>query len=251
MSDERGLSFNRLAGVKNLKKRIIFLPVVLLFVLLPTLFAQDIPVNEYGLQVVDSPELYQELVRQDSTRRLVDLEKFIPRIHLDIRYATNDNFMGKQLYTVPGAYLRLPAATALKSVQADLKSLNLGLKVYDGYRPYRVTVMMWEPYQDSRYVADPASGSRHNRGCAVDVSLVSLKTGEELPMPTGYDDFSEKAHHSYSDLPDEVLKNRYVLRSIMEKHGFVPISSEWWHYDYQGWKRYYLMDISLTHLAGE
>ncbi|MBS1271800.1 MAG: D-alanyl-D-alanine dipeptidase [Candidatus Marinimicrobia bacterium] len=218
-------------------------------VLASGVLGQNIPVNEYGLRVVDSPELYQELVQKDSTRQLVDLEGFIPGIHLDIKYATDDNFMGKQLYPAAKAYLRLPAARALKAVQAELQSLGLELKVYDGYRPYRVTVAMWEPYKDPRYVADPASGSRHNRGCAVDVTLISLKTGEELPMPTGYDDFSEQAHHDYTDLPAEVLKNRYILKTVMERHGFAPISSEWWHYDYSGWQKYHLMDIPFSELS--
>lgn len=221
----------------------------LIFLLIKTTVpGQEVPENQYRLQVVDSYQLYEQLVAADSSRALVNLESFIPGIALEVKYATAGNFMEKQLYPVAKVYLRKPAAAALKAVQQELESLNLGLKVFGGYRPYRVTVAMWEPYQDPRYVANPANGSRHNRGCAVDVTLVSLGPGNEIPMPTGYDDFTEKAHHDYANLSEEVLKNRYILKSVMEKYGFQPITSEWWHYDYRGWEKYHVMDIPLSDL---
>jgi D-alanyl-D-alanine dipeptidase len=107
---------------------------------------------------------------------------------------------------------------------------------------------MWEPIRNPDYVADPAKGSRHNRGCAVDVTLVSLATGEELPMPTPYDDFTPRAHHEFADLPPEAIANRLLLRETMERHGFVALESEWWHYDFRGWEKYELMDVGFKEL---
>ncbi len=210
--------------------------------------AQQIPVNEYGLPVVDNPALYQQRVAADSNRQLVDLETYIPDIILDIRYATANNFMHQQLYPVAKAYLRLPAARSLRKVQTELKKHGLGLKIFDAYRPYSITKKMWEPYKDPNYVASPKTGSRHNRGCAVDLTLVNLKTGKQLKMPTPYDSFSEEAHQDYTDLPKDIVKNRALLKTTMEKCGFQPLSSEWWHYDYSGWDQFAVMDIPLSDL---
>lgn len=205
----------------------------------------EIPENEYGLEVVEDEDLYLRTVTEDPSKELVDLEQEIPGVRLDIRYATTDNFMGEQLYPVAKAYLRVPAAESLAGVQQDLAERGLELKVFDGYRPYEVTEKIWEPYQNPDFVADPAEGSRHNRGCAADVTLVDSTTGEELPMPTGYDDFTEKAAHDYEDLPEEVKENRDLLREVMESHGFEALPTEWWHYDYTGWERFEIMDLPL------
>ena len=179
--------------------------------------------------------------------QLVDLATL--GIPLDIRYATPNNFMNKTLYPVAKAYLRAPAAEALANVQRDLANRGLGIKVFDAYRPYRVTVAMWEPIKNPDYVADPAKGSRHNRGAAVDLTLIDLKTGAELPMPTGYDDFTPRAAHAFEDLPADAKANRALLREVMEKHGFDALPSEWWHYDFRGWEKFDLLDVDLTALA--
>lgn len=176
--------------------------------------------------------------------QLVDLETL--GIPLDIRYATPNNFMKQTLYPVAKAYLRAPAAQALANVKRDLATQGLGIKVFDAYRPYRVTVAMWEPIRNPDYVADPKKGSRHNRGAAVDLTLIDLKTGEELPMPTGYDDFTPRAAHAFDDLPADVKANRALLRETMERHGFEPLPSEWWHYDFSGWERFELLDVPLN-----
>ena len=204
-----------------------------------------IPENEYGLEVVDDKDLYLQTVEEDPSKELVDLEEEISGIRLDVRYATEDNFTGEQLYPVAKAVLRKPAAEFLTEAQEDLGERGLELKVFDAYRPYEVTERMWEPIQDPDYVADPAEGSRHNRGCAVDVSLVESGTGEELYLPTGYDDFTEKAAHDYEDLPEEAVRNRSLLREVMEGHGFVALETEWWHYDCQDWERFEGMDLPL------
>jgi D-alanyl-D-alanine dipeptidase len=207
--------------------------------------ATQIAPNRYGLRVVSDAATYERLAKADHAKRLVDLEGIAP---LDIRYATIHNFMNRQLYPAAKAYLRAPAAAALRNVQADLAREGLGIKVFDAYRPYRVTEAMWEPIKNPDYVADPAKGSRHNRGAAVDVTLIELKNGTELPMPTAYDDFTARAGHAFTDLPPEVLANRAKLRDMMTKHGFEPLPSEWWHYDFKGWERFELMDVPFAEL---
>ncbi|HEX2122172.1 MAG TPA: M15 family metallopeptidase, partial [Thermoanaerobaculia bacterium] len=191
------------------------------------------------LYVVPDLATYERLARADPDKRLVDLASL--GIPLDIRYATTNNFMKTTLYPVAKAYLRAPAARALSGVQRELAARGLGIKVFDAYRPYRVTVAMWEPIRNPDYVADPAKGSRHNRGAAVDLTLVDLKTGAELAMPTPYDDFTPRAAHDFTDLPPDVLQNRALLREVMVKHGFEPLPSEWWHYDFHSWEGFELM----------
>lgn len=211
----------------------------------------EIARNEHGLPVVAELALHRALVEHDSDLALVDLARAIPGARLDLRYATEENFMGRRLYPVARAYLRWPAAAALAAAQRELAERGLGLVVFDAYRPYRVTVAMWEEIGDPDYVADPAHGSRHNRGAAVDVSLVDLATGEELHMPTPYDDFTRRAHHDFEELPEQVLANRRLLRETLERHGFVALPTEWWHYDFQGWERFPLMDLGLEELSRE
>jgi D-alanyl-D-alanine dipeptidase len=202
----------------------------------------------YGLAVVGDLAAYQEEVRRDPDNELVDLAAAVPGVVLDVRYATRENFLGRELYPVARALLRRPAAEALAAAQRELAAEGLGLKVWDAYRPYAVTVAMWEAIRDPDYVADPAKGSRHNRGCAVDVTLVRLATAEELAMPTAHDDFTPRAAHAFAELPAETLAHRERLRSVMERHGFAPLPSEWWHYDFAGWERFSLLDLRLDDL---
>ena len=208
--------------------------------------ATAVPVNQYGLRIVPDLATYERMARDEPEKRLVNVQSL--GIPIDIRYATEDNFMKRPLYPVAKAFLRAPAATALQAVQRELALSGLGIKVFDAYRPYRVTEAMWEPIRNPDYVADPAKGSRHNRGAAVDLTLIDLATGAELPMPTGYDDFTERAAHAFSDLPADAMRNRALLRDVMVKHGFQPLPSEWWHYDFSGWERFELMDVPLEAL---
>ena len=127
----------------------------------------------------------------------------------------------------------------------------MGIKIFDGYRPYKATVKFYEVYHDTTYVASPYSGSRHNRGCALDLTVVDLKTGEELKMPTGYDSFSKQAWPSTPVADPLVRKNRALLISIMDKHGFNISTSEWWHFDFRGWKNFEVMDIDFEELAAK
>ncbi len=180
---------------------------------------------------------------------MVDLKKFIPGIILDLKYATIDNFMHQKLYpTVTTTFLRKPAAEALKKVMIDLKELNLSIKIFDAYRPYSITEKMWEMVKDDRYAADPTKGSGHNRGAAVDITLIDLETKKELPMGTGFDNFSDTAHASFIHLSKEVLKNRDLLKNIMEKYGFIRLSTEWWHFYLSNSSDYELLNLKFSDL---
>ncbi len=204
-----------------------------------------IPQDEQGLPVIRSLALYKELVRRDPAKRLVDLRDTIPGMVIDIRYATDENFMKQPVYNSARPLLRVPAARALQAVQRELAAQGLGIKVWDAYRPYCVTQKMWDLIRDPDFVADPAQGSRHNRGAAVDLTLVDLSTGRELEMPTAYDEFSPRAHHDFPELGKQAMRHRALLREVMERHGFERFPTEWWHYDFRGWERFELMDLLL------
>jgi D-alanyl-D-alanine dipeptidase len=186
------------------------------------------------------------------TSDLVELVKVDPSLRLDIRYATSNNFLGFPVYPQARAFLQREAATALKQANDELHTEGLGLLIFDGYRPHSVTQLMWDKTPPSKhaYVADPKQGSRHNRGAAVDLTIIDLSTGKPLKMPSGYDDFSEKAHHDYQGCTPLARQNRAKLRALMEKHGFQALSNEWWHYDYAGWERFPICDESFAELSG-
>jgi D-alanyl-D-alanine dipeptidase len=178
----------------------------------------------------------------------VEIIKYIPGIQLNIRYATTNNFMHQVMYNQARAFTRLPVAKALQAVQAELNTQGLGLKIYDSYRPYTVTEKFYEKASDRSFVADPKLGSKHNRGCAVDISVIDLKTGKELAMPTPFDSFSPKAAADYKDLPPLVIQNRELLRLVMKKHGFKMLDNEWWHFDFNGWQNFELLDVPFEQL---
>ncbi|HYG18697.1 MAG TPA: M15 family metallopeptidase [Ohtaekwangia sp.] len=203
--------------------------------------------KNYGLKPQTLPE-YRAASQADSRKELVDLEKFIPGIVLDIHYATENNFTGQRIYNLARAYARKPVAIALKKVQADLKARGLGIKIFDAYRPYKATVKFYEVYGDTTYVASPYRGSRHNRGCAIDMTLIDLSTGQALKMPTGYDSFRKEAWPSTPAKDPEAGKNRALLIKAMQQHGFKVNSSEWWHFDFIGWKQYEILDIDFEEL---
>ena len=182
---------------------------------------------------------------QDKTD-MVDLSATIPGIVIDLRYTSADNFFKTAFYP-KGSLALLHRATAekLARVQADLKKQNLSLKIWDAYRPLSVQRAMWKVLPDDRYVADPAKGGRHNRGAAVDVTLVDAQ-GRELPMPTAHDDFTEKAAAAYPKVSKEIHRNRQLLQDTMTRHGFAIYPSEWWHFDDTDWKRYEALDIPMV-----
>jgi D-alanyl-D-alanine dipeptidase len=203
--------------------------------------------NKYGLRPMKWAE-YTVSVEKNPENELINLQEFIPGLRLDIRYATTHNFTGEKIYNLARAYARKPVAEALKKIQADLARQGLGLKIFDGYRPYSATVKFYELYRDTTYVASPYKGSRHNRGCALDLTIVDLKTGEELKMPTEYDSFRKEAWPSTPVADPLVRKNRQTLIDAMEKHGFKVNASEWWHFDFIGWQQFAVMDIDFEEL---
>ena len=184
------------------------------------------------------------LAQQKSNSDLVDILSINPTIVLDIRYATENNFTHHKLYPVVKCMLRREPAESLSAVQKELKIRGLGLKVFDGYRPLSIQKKLWKAVPDDRYVANPAKGSRHNRGAAVDLTIVD-SLGHELEMPTPFDSFSDKAHCDYMKLPKNVLKNRALLERVMERHGFLRMSSEWWHFDFHSWGKFQILDQPL------
>ena len=205
--------------------------------------------HEKEPSVINNVAAYKNSIYADSSKRLIALQRFIPQLVIDLKYAAKNNFTHRILYRDADAFARLPTAQALKKINEELSEMGLGLKVFDAYRPYTVTRKMWKVVHDERYTANPAKGSGHNRGAAVDLTLVKLSTKEELRMPTEFDDFSEKAHHDYMDLPEDVLKNRKLLKTVMEKYGFISLSTEWWHYSLPGAaSRFELLDLSFSQL---
>src|SRR5580765_8537814 len=169
---------------------------------------------------------------------LIELTKLDKTIKLDIRYATANNFVGRAVYPEARAFLQRPAAEALVRVHKLLKKDGLGVVIFDGYRPWTITKLFWEVVREDqrKYVADPAKGSKHNRGCAVDMSIYDLKTGKEIPMPSGFDEFTERASPDYKGGTDEERANRDKLRRLMEAEGFTVNANEWWHFDYKNWQ---------------
>lgn len=173
---------------------------------------------------------------------LVDIESIIPDIHLELKYASINNFTGQIVYNFNKCLLLKEAALKLREVQRELKAFGLGIKIWDGFRPVAAQWKFWELVPDECYVSDPRKGGRHTRGTAIDLTLVTLE-GQELPMPSVFDDFSEKAHRNYRDASAEEVKNRDLLQSMMEKHGFIGLPTEWWHFDLVGWENYPPLDI--------
>jgi D-alanyl-D-alanine dipeptidase len=179
---------------------------------------------------------------------LVELDKFDATVKLDIRYATSDNFVGRPVYPQARAFLQRPAAEALRRVNAGLRQHGYGIVVFDGYRPWSVTKLFWDvtPPDKHQFVADPREGSRHNRGCAADVSLYQLATGRNVPMPSEYDEMTERAYPDYRGGTDDERRTRDLLRRVMEAEGFSVYRTEWWHFDYRDWTQYAILDIPFA-----
>jgi D-alanyl-D-alanine dipeptidase len=184
---------------------------------------------------------------------LVDLTKFDSSLRFDIRYATPNNFLNTAIYQQPAAFLQRPAADALRRAATKLHSQGYGLLVFDAYRPWFVTKIFWDatPSKFHAYVADPAIGSRHNRGCAIDLTLFDLNTNQPVAMPTDFDDFSERAWPTYSGVTREQREHREILRRAMENEGFRVFRTEWWHYDYRDWRHYRTLNVPFSELPAD
>ena len=200
-------------------------------------------------RVISNKEELLQSIKSDPAKNFIELKKLIPGLVIDMPYATPNNFTKSVLYYRPVAYLRLAPADALKKVQAELNRQGLALKVFDAFRPFSVTCRMWKLVKDKRYVANPREGSCHNRGLAVDLTIINMKTGQELDMGTGYDNFTDTAHQSFTRLPEQVLANRKLLRGLMHKYGFTIFPTEWWHYHFHNDKDHYeVIDLSFDEL---
>ena len=176
---------------------------------------------------------------------LVELTRLDSTFKLDIRYATNNNLVGKPVYTEARAFLQRPAAENLVKVNSELKQLGYGLLIFDGYRPWSVTKKFWDitSKENKKFVADPKKGSMHNRGCAIDLSLYEIASGKEVEMTGTYDEMSERSYPYYKGGTDEQRRMRDLLRTKMEAHGFTVYAYEWWHFDYKDWKSYRIQNI--------
>ncbi len=178
---------------------------------------------------------------------LVDIKDLNPHIVVDLKYATDKNFVGKRLYETNTCFLRRSTAVKLDSAQRELESMGLGLKLWDCYRPMSVQRKLWAVLPDKRYVASPEMGSRHNRAVSVDLTLIDSE-GRELAMPTDFDDFTIRAYRRYQDLPGAVIKNRALLEVVMKKSGFIALADEWWHFDDREWATFDILDIPFRSL---
>jgi zinc D-Ala-D-Ala dipeptidase len=183
---------------------------------------------------------------------LVEIVKIVPGVRLDVRYATSNNFTGRPVYSQARAFLQRPAAEALARVSASLRAKGYGLLVFDGYRPWSVTRHFWEitpkDKREKGFVANPAKGSKHNRGAAVDLSMYDLATGKEVVMPSTYDEFSDRADPDYAGGTAEERARRDLLRAEMEKEGFSVDPGEWWHFNFNGWEQYPILDVPFERI---
>jgi zinc D-Ala-D-Ala dipeptidase len=185
----------------------------------------------------------------NATRKadLVELVKLDPTIKLDIRYAGSNNFLGKPVYKEARAFLQRPAADALVAAHRELARDGYGLLIHDGYRPWAITKLFWDMTSgfQREFVADPATGSKHNRGCAVDLTMYDLALGTAVEMPGGYDEMTKRSYPDYKGGPPEARARRDLLRAAMERHGFTVEPNEWWHFNYKDWREYPILDIAF------
>lgn len=184
------------------------------------------------------------------TSDVVELVKLDATIHLDIRYATNNNIVGRPVYKEARAFLQRPAAEAVVKVHEALKPLGYGLLIFDGYRPWSVTKLFWDitALENKKFVANPKEGSRHNRGCAIDLSLYELESGKEVEMTGQYDEMSDRSDINYTGGTAEQRQLRDLLKNKMEANGFTVYEYEWWHYDFQGWETYRIQNIQFSEI---
>ncbi|MDG1136423.1 MAG: M15 family metallopeptidase [Bacteroidales bacterium] len=222
---------------------------IIVFTILPAIFVGQ---NNYNfnknLLVISDTSQYLLQLSESSTYELVDIEEYVPGIKLDIKYASPNNLIGERIYPVSKAIVRRPLAESLYKIQKSLNNYGLGLVIFDGYRPYGATVRVYELYKDTNFIASPWQGSHHNRGASVDVSLIDLEYGQEIQMPTGYENYSEASHINYQNLPKNVLDNREILISEMQNNGFKVNPKKWWNFDFIGWQEYDIMDLTFEEI---
>lgn len=187
----------------------------------------------------------------DDPFQLVELVSLDSNIKLDLRYATSDNFTGRKLYDEPRAFLATAAAQALMRAHEAARRDGYGFTIFDAYRPWSVTRTLWNvtPRAKRNYVANPRRGSKHNRGCAIDLTLHNLSDGSPVEMPTDFDEFSARAHRDYMGASATAIANRTRLQHYLEAEGFRGMSNEWWHFDYKGWENFPIMDVPFDQIV--
>jgi D-alanyl-D-alanine dipeptidase len=179
---------------------------------------------------------------------LAELVRLDPTIKLDIRYAGTNNFLGKPVYKEARAFLQRPAAEALVRAHKALAPHGYGLMIHDGYRPWAITKLFWDMTSgfQREFVADPKTGSKHNRGCAVDLTMYDLADGRIVQMPGEYDEMTPRSYPDYTGGTPEARARRDLLRKVMEAEGFIVEPNEWWHYNYKDWREYPILDIPFS-----
>lgn len=182
---------------------------------------------------------------------LVELTKLDRTIKLEIRYATTNNFAGTVFYDQPRAFMQRPAAEAVVRAHRALRTLGYGLLIHDAYRPWYVTKMFWDAMPEDKHwlVANPAEGSKHNRGAAVDLTLYDLKSGQPIEMPSTYDESTGRAHADYPGGTSLQRWHRALLRNAMVAEGFVVNSLEWWHFDFGSWRDYAIGNVTFDKIG--
>jgi len=219
----------------KIKRQTLFFSIFLSLILCSLAFAQERPDRIPNSREADLVEL-------------IDLDS---SFKLDVRYARTDNFVGKVVYPEARVFLQRPAAEAVLRVHKKLAEMGYGLMLFDGYRPWSVTKIFWEvtPEDKRMFVANPKNGSKHNRGCAVDLTIYDLKSGLPLTMPSEFDEFTDRANPNYSGGTEEQRRNRDLLRRLMEEEGFTVNSNEWWHFDFKDWEKYDIYDIPFSEIG--
>lgn len=205
----------------------------------------NLPKSKYGLPVVNDVSVYRKIVATDPDNELVDMRQLLPDAQFDVTYAKTTNFLKRKLYPTADVFMRKPAALAIRQAHENLKKQGFGLLLFDGYRPYAITVLFYEEHGDTTFVADPRKGSKHNRGMAIDLTLFDRKTGKRLSMPSDYDESTPRAYHNYMDSDSASLAHRAILKREMERVGFSIFPWEWWHYDFRGWESCFTYDVSF------
>jgi zinc D-Ala-D-Ala dipeptidase len=229
-------------SLKIKAKYVLFFLLIMQFVI-----AQDsTKLNQYGLWVINNTNTYKNYIATHNNHQLVDIKQYIPTIQFSLQYATKNNFTHTVLYpSITTTFASKQLVIQLQKVQNKLAEAGLGLLIFDAYRPYNVTQKMWHIIPDDRYAANPTYGSGHNRGIAVDVTLIHLTSNKVVDMGTAFDNFSDTAHHSFTLLPSTILNNRSLLKTTMEQCGFIALATEWWHYSLPNAKQYALLNISF------
>jgi D-alanyl-D-alanine dipeptidase len=226
---------------------------ILLILLFKTLFILSLKSQTEvpkSLKIISNEDSLNMMTTLDPMLEMLELKQLVPNIKYDLAYARKSNFTKHRLYPkkLKSTYLRKEPALALSKIAKELAEKGLGIVVWDAYRPYAVTERFWKLIHDERYVANPAKGSGHNRGIAIDLTLYELSSGNLIDMPTGFDDFSETAHHGHQQISDIKLKNRELLKDVMEKNGFIKFETEWWHYSWPSPSKYDVLNIPFSRL---